>query len=288
MNKLLVRFVATGAVALSVGAPAALADSASIGTTGPGSHNQIFSSNRNSFSSVMVNRVNSGNVNNQSASTGGEGIFGNTAVWGAGVSSGSAANWNSGQNNVFISNNDNGGNWVGLGKGGGNTTIFLTGPHSSNQIRTDNSSRVSETTVNTVNAQNFSNQAARSGSVTVAGNTLVSGAGGSGNAVNENSGVNNVQIDNSSAMPAGFVGDNGGGSATIGITGPHSNNQIFENSSQSFNSKTINSVSAQNFNQQSASTGNVKIANNTVASGANGSGSATNSNMAQNNVGISN
>lgn len=289
MNKLLVRMVASGAVALSMGAPAVLADSASIGTTGPGSNNQIFTSNLNSLCNSVLNRVNTGNFNSQSATSGNVGIFGNTAVWGSGGSSGQAANWNSGTNNVFISNSGNSGSLSGMGSGGaGNATIFLTGPHSNNQIFETSSNRVSLSTVNNVNAQNFSNQTARSGGVTIAGNTLVSGVGGSGNAVNENSAANNVQIENSGTNPGSVMLGGSGGSAGIGLTGPHSNNQIFENNQASFNSQTVNSVNAQNFNQQSASTGNVKIVGNTVVSGAGSSGSAGNSNMATNNVGISN
>lgn len=287
MNKLFVRLVATGAVFAGLGAPAVMADSATIGVTGPGSTNVITSSNLNSFMQRTRNQVDTSNWNFQTARSGNVLVAGNTKVSGNGLGSGNAANWNAGVNNVSIDNSGGGGaNW-GAGGGGRDGSIFLTGPGSFNKIGSNDSNRVNDTTVNNVNANNYSSQTARSGDVKVVGNTVVEGVGGSGNAVNENEGVNTVNIDNQGNATPGWM-TSGGGSANIGVTGPFSNNQIRGNDSSRFNQTTVNDVNATNVNHQTATTGNVTIAGNTVVSGVGGSGSAFNSNMGQNDVGIGN
>jgi hypothetical protein len=290
MNKLFVRLVASGAVAASMGATA-LASSASIDTTGPGSTNLITSSNRNSFSSNLRNRVDTGNWNYQNAKTGNVRADCNTKVYGFGGGSGNANNYNNGNNWVAVSNSGNNGNWSWGNGGGGNreASIFLTGPKSFNEIsggnnRSDFRSNVS----NNVNAQNFSDQNARSGGVTISGNTVVSGVGGSGSATNYNMGVNTVQIDNQGNRTPGWLNGGNNGSAFISTTGPKSFNAIEGNNSNRVSENTTNNVNATNVNRQNATTGNVTITGNTVVRGVGGSGDASNYNSGMNDVGISN
>ena len=185
MHKYIVRLAVASAVALGFGATA-LADSGGIALTGPFSTNIISSSNRFSQNLFTRNFVNANNFNNQFARTGDVRIHGNTKVFGGG-GSGSAFNFNSGSNRVNIDNNQSGfmgGWWGGSGSGGG--SIFLTGPGSFNAIHGNNSVRLNSSIRNNVNTQNFNSQTARSGAVTVTGNTLVTGVGGSGNAQNFN------------------------------------------------------------------------------------------------------
>ena len=290
MHKLFVRLVACGLLAGSLGATA-LADGSGIELTGPGSTNVVTSSHFNSVFNRINNRVTVGNFNNQFAQTGGVFVHGNTIVHGSGLGSGSAFNFNSGSNDVFINNHSNGSMpwWGGSGSGGGGGTIFLTGPHSFNAISSNNSNRFSSTTTNNVRANNFSSQTARSGAVVVTGNTLVTGVGGSGNAANFNSGSNTVGISNSSPSWSGSWGSgSGGGGGFIGVTGPGSFNAIRNNSSNRFTQTTSNNVSAINSNRQTATTGPVVVSGNTVVSGVGGSGDATNWNSGMNDVNINN
>jgi hypothetical protein len=290
MSKLFVRLAASGAIAAGMAAgmgATALADGAGISTTGPGSTNVITSTTRNSVCEHTLNRVGVGNWNNQSARSGNVWVSGNTRVNGSGLGSGWASNSNWGQNDVSIANDGNG---VPDGFGGnsaGNASIYLTGPYSNNRISSNNSNRVANNTINNVSATNSNNQSAKSGQVVISGNTVVEGVGGSGDATNTNTGVNNVQIDNTSDTPT-FSDGSGGGNASIDTTGPGSNNQIKSNSSNTFSQNTTNNVSAQNSSQQTATTGNVIITGNTVVKGVGGSGNASNDNQAENDVGITN
>src|SRR6266567_4767822 len=117
MNKLFVRLVGSGAIAASMGATA-LASSASIDTTGPGSTNVITSSSHNLHSDNLRNRVDSGNWNYQTAKTGND--------------------WSRG----------NGGG----GNGNREASIFLTGPGSNNQISGLNRNEFRSSTNNNVRA----------------------------------------------------------------------------------------------------------------------------------------
>jgi hypothetical protein len=291
MNKLFVRLVGSGAIAASMGATA-LASSASIDTTGPGSTNVISSSNRNSFSSNLRNHVDTGNWNYQTAKTGNVRINCNTKVDGFGSGSGSASNYNNGNNWVAVNNSGNGGNWGngynGNGNGNGEASIFLTGPKSYNQISDSRSNSFRSNVNNNVNAQNYSTQNARSGAVTISGNTVVSGVGGSGSASNYNMGVNTVQIDNQGNRTPGWSMGGGDGNANVSTTGPWSYNAIRGNNSNRVSENTTNNVTANNFNHQTATTGSVTITGNTVVRGVGGSGDATNYNSGMNDVGISN
>lgn len=265
MNKLFVRLVASGAVAASMGATA-LASGASIDTTGPGSTNVITSGNRNSFSSNLRNHVDTGNWNYQTAKTGNVRVDCNTKVDGYGSGSGSASNYNNGNNWVAVNNSGNGGNWGNGYNGNGNreASIYLTGPKSYNQISDNHRNDFRSNVNNNVNAQNYSTQNARSGAVTISGNTVVSGVGGSGNASNYNMGVNTVQIDNQGNRTPGWSTGGSGGNAYVSTTGPWSYNAIRDNNSNRVSENTTNNVNATNFNRQNATTGNVTITGNTV------------------------
>lgn len=289
MQKLFVRLVASGLLAGSLGATA-LADGSGIELTGPGSTNVVTSSNFNLNLFRLNNRVALGNFNNQFAQTGDVFVHGNTLVHGSGLGSGSATNFNRGNNLVEIDNSGSGfmpfSSW-GSGSGGGGT-IFLTGPHSFNSISHNNLNLVSSNINNNVRANNFSTQTARSGAVVVTGNTLVTGVGGSGNAANFNSGTNTVGISNSQPTWSGNWGSGSGGSGFIGVTGPGSFNAIRNNSANILSQNTTNNVTATNSNRQTATSGRVVISGNTVVSGVGGSGDATNWNTGQNEVNLNN
>jgi hypothetical protein len=288
MNKLFAR-LATGATLVASLGGTALADSASIELTGPGSTNIIDVRSSDFLGFATTNRVHANNWNWQQAHSGDVRIRHNTKVWGDGGSSGDAWNSNSGQNWVNINNDC--GNWWGGGtmaRGSQNASIFLTGPHSFNRISAVDNNRFTQTTRNQVNTSNFSNQTARSGNVTITGNTVVTGVGGSGSAANENVGTNDVSISNSAAMPTWQPSDGSGGSASISTTGPHSNNQIRLADASNTTITTTNTVSATNFSHQTATSGNVTISGNTVVSGVGGSGDAFNTNTGTNSVDISN
>jgi len=293
MQKFMIRLAMASAVALGFGATA-LADGSgrsSIELTGPFSTNIISSSS--SFLQRLNTRnfVNAQNFNHQFARSGDVRVFGNTLVLGSGLGSGNAINVNSGRNNINIDNNQGGSMWWwgGSGSGSGGGSIFLTGPGSFNAIHGNNSLRFTSNISNRVNAQNFSTQTARSGNVTVTGNTLVTGVGGSGNAENFNQGSNEVNISNEQGGLSGLnFGSGSGGGGSIAVTGPGSFNAISHNNRTSVSQTISNNVNAQNFNRQTAQSGNVTISGNTVVSGVGGSGDATNWNSGMNDVGISN
>jgi hypothetical protein len=289
MNKLIfVRLAVGGALAASLGATTALADSGSINTTGPGSTNVVTSSSGNWYNQNTRNNAVVGNYSNQRANTGGVGVNCNTKVDGGGYGSGNAYNTNNGQNTVNISNDggampNNGGGYGGSNNG----SLYLTGPYSTNRISSNNTNQFNSSTTNDVSTANYNNQQASSGGVYVTGNTVVTGVGGSGNAGNSNSGTNNVNIENSTPTSTGS-GIGGGNSAGIAITGPGSYNSTQFNNSSSTNYKTVNNVAATNSNTQAAQSGPVSISGNTVVEGVGGSGSAYNSNTAENDVGLNN
>jgi hypothetical protein len=288
MNKLLVRLVASGLMTVTLGAGAALADNnASIELTGPDSTNIVSGHNFSSFNQSVWNNVWANNWNHQWASSGSVRVCCNTKVWGGGLGSGNASNFNSGVNNINIWNSGAGMVPFRFGGSGGGGTIFLTGPDSFNKIATGNHQSFNSTVRNNVSATNFNSQSARSGNVTITGNTLVTAVGGSGNASNFNQAANNVGISNSQPT---FIAGNWGptGHAVISTTGPGSFNSILGNNSTRVNLLTSNNVNTSNVNNQTAQSGSVTISHNTVVSGVGGSGDATNENSASNGVDIQN
>ena len=166
-----------------------------IGTTGPDSFNRISLGSSNRVTNNTTNDVRSINSNSQNAVSGGVRISGNTVVRDVG-GSGNAFNVNSGTNTVDISNQGMGNNWVGGSGGDTNARIGITGPDSTNIIRSNNNNSFSQRTVNDVSSANFNQQSARSGNVVITGNTVVEGVGGSGSAANFNSGSNDTGISN--------------------------------------------------------------------------------------------
>jgi hypothetical protein len=170
----------------------------SIFLTGPRSFNAILGGNNsNRFNETTINDVRANNFSNQSARSGAVNITGNTLVEGVG-GSGNATNVNSGVNRVNLDNQSSfpsWGSWSG-NNGGSNGSIAVTGPGSFNAISGRNSNSVNLRTINDVNATNSNRQTATTGNVTISGNTVVRGVGGSGDATNWNSGQNDVGINN--------------------------------------------------------------------------------------------
>jgi hypothetical protein len=164
-------------------------------TTGPNSSNRIIENNSNQININTFNAVHSLNDNSQSATSGDVRISGNTIANG-GSGSGEATNMNSGSNVVDITNHPSGIGLIVGSSSGNNADMAVTGPDSTNIIRTTDAHSFTQNTANNVSSTNLNNQTARSGDVIVSGNTIAEGFGGSGDASNINSGTNDSQISN--------------------------------------------------------------------------------------------
>lgn len=277
MNKLFVRLAASGTIALSMGAPA-LAGTAMIGTTGPDSTNTITSNSRSDWYQAAHNWAEFSNWNSQQAHTGDVSGSHNTWLASLGGGGGSASNDNTTMNNLIVHNPGAAHATSEGGSGNHQATIHLTGPSSTNSIRLDNGSHNSSVASNHVQAQNLSQQAARTGEVELSHNTNAGGNGGSGDAVNQNDTSNNVAIHNMSAGSQGQMSTGGSNTASISLTGPDSTNQIKFNDHHSTSQATQNVVSTTNASSQSASSGDVTLSHNTVAGGASSGDAYNNSN----------
>lgn len=196
MKKQLIRLGAASTVAgLILGAAAvAGASSASIGTTGPNSHNEVEWQNRLELRLNNHNDLHLTNNNPQTARTGSAEVEHNTI--GGDATSGDASNESSLEANVSI-NNSNGGFGELFENGMGNDTanINLTGPNSHNEVEFHNQANVNVTNDNHVNVTNNNTQNATSGSAEVSGNTE-GGSATSGNASNTSYSSFSVDITN--------------------------------------------------------------------------------------------
>jgi len=166
---------------------------AAIDTTGPDSFNRIDIRDNNTTRNTTTNNVQSLNTNFQTANSGDVRTSHNTIAEG-GSGSGNAYNENSGSNTVSIHNAPStGGQSMGTVH---DASIGTTGPDSYNDIRFVSNNSNTQTTTNNVTSANVNNQSANSGSVSASGNTVVNGMGGSGDAMNVNSGSNHTVVSN--------------------------------------------------------------------------------------------
>jgi len=204
----------------------------SIGLTGPHSTNIIRNSSSNSYNSSNNNTVSVNNNNSQSANSGRSSNDGNT-IAGFGGGSGNAVNANHttthlGLLNATSGRAGNGGHAGGVSMG----SIYLTGPHSTNLVSSNQSSSTNVSNNNNVGVNNNSAQNASSGSSSSDGNTI-GGGGSTGNAGNSNATATSLMLGNVTTLPTRTSTYGAGG--FIGLTGPHSTNIVDSSSSNSTN-----------------------------------------------------
>jgi hypothetical protein len=307
MKKLIARGATLAVVAVTAlcGTPAAFAQGSSsatvmISNTGPNSNNTVAINNTNTCTVTNTNPVTINASSNQQASTGNVNVSGNTtagsswgqwdpdawaaqgytydqwyaalsahlgeiqANWGkqkpGTISSGNASNSNSVNASVAIAN-----------KGcspDGTAPVNPDGPTPSNpQVLGDATARGGSTGTGSGTASNvlgISNPHATGGA----------GAGGSS--------------PNTPGIPGAPVSPSAGGcSASIGTTGPSSNNQIACNSTVTNNTTNNNMVTGTSSNSQGAGSGSVNESSNTTTGGG-GSGDSSNQNNSDFSFSVSN
>ena len=170
-------------------------------------------------------------------------------------------------------------------------TTGLTGADSNQQVRLNNSTRVTSTNNNGVGVANFSAQGAASGDVSARKNTSLSGNVGSGAATNANGTQTGVVVTNG-GLGAGMTawagaGSGAGDSVSFSTTGADSNNQVTIDNTKSIQTTNNNNVQVLNENIQSAQSGSVSADKNTTVGGLT-SGPASNSNSTVTTATISN
>jgi hypothetical protein len=191
MRKLL-RIAAASAVSVSLTTGLAAAQSGSIDTTGPNSHNTVTVKSENKFRQTNNNHVSAHVSNDQHAYSGDAKVRNNTNAGDA--TTGSASNDNSTSLSASVSNStpDIGGF---MGGGGASASMSTTGPNSTNRINVSSENNVSITNNNKVYVSNTSDQHASSGDATVQNNTN-GGSATTGDASNTNSTTIDLSVSN--------------------------------------------------------------------------------------------
>ena len=167
--------------------------------------------------------------------------------------------------------------------------IGTTGPWSNNQITSTLSNNAVLTNNNNLGVANNNTQHAYSGDAKVFYNTTAGGAA-TGSVSNFNQQNVSASVSNNSGVGAGLAGwGAAGGSsvASINLTGPQSNNQIFDTQTNNLVVTNNNNLSVTNNNSQSASSGDAKVFGNTTGGSAI-TGNASNSNTSSVNLNVSN
>ncbi len=254
----------------------------SINFTGPHSTNIISSFFNRNVRVTNTNNVGVNNFNSQFAMSGNANVSDNT--FGGNAITGNASNRNNTNTNVAISNG--GSNFSNFGGfSGGSNSIGVTGPHSTNIITASQQSSVRQTNTNNVSVNNNNSQSATTGNANVSDNTF-GGSAVTGNASNSNTTSTNVAVTNSGSNFSGGSSF-GGGSNSIGVTGPGSFNSISSSNRNSFSTTNTNNVSVNNSSSQSARSGNANVSDNTFGGSA-VTGWASNSNQVATTVDLHN
>lgn len=170
MKRRLLRFVAAAVTALSLTTGVAAANSGSIDTTGPDSHNAVEFKNRHELRVKNNNNATVANSNPQTATTGDAKVRRNTT--GGDAETGEAAN----DSLLSVSatlDNSSGTDCACNGSHNGDDegTIDNTGPDSFNEIVFDNKSEVKIENNNNITVSNSNTQTATSGDARVTRNT---------------------------------------------------------------------------------------------------------------------
>jgi len=171
------------------------ATSGNIGTTGPGSTNEVKSKSKTSLHVNNNNDIKLSNKSQQNASTGKAEVRGNTT--GGSATSGDGANDNTVNATVEVDNSQTAGALSGVGSGGDNNTgtITNTGPDSTNKVISENKVKIKVDNTNDIHVYNTSDQVAKSGSAEVEHNTT-GGDATSGSATNTSSASFTVRVTN--------------------------------------------------------------------------------------------
>jgi hypothetical protein len=165
-----------------------------IWVTGPGSTNKIVKSSSNEYNASNRNNVNVNNSNDQVARSGDATSYDST-IGGGDVSTGDASNSNHTRNNVDITNRVSRPASSSSNQGGSGGFIGITGPGSTNVIRSTSDSSTNISNRNKVNVNNDNTQAAVSGDATSAVQTI-GGDPSTGNVHNKNHTKSVVSVDN--------------------------------------------------------------------------------------------
>lgn len=166
-------------------------------------------------------------------------------------------------------------------------SIDTTGPDSHNTASFDETNKTDVKNNNDLMLRNNANQSSYTGDATAKHNTTA-GDATSGDASNTNHVGANVSVDNSgsSSMAAATTGS-GSSSADISNTGPDSTNKVTVKTENSVKVTNNNNVCVDNNVSQHASSGDVKVSDNTTGGNAT-SGSASNSSTSDFTLAITN
>jgi hypothetical protein len=191
MRKLL-RLAAATAVSASLTTGLAAAQSGSIDTTGPNSHNTVTVRSSNKFRQTNNNRVSAHVSNDQHAYSGDAKVKNNTNAGDA--TSGTASNDNSTSISASVSNSSP--DLSGVMSGGeASADMSTTGPNSYNKINVTSDNSVRITNNNNVRVSTTNDQHASSGDATVQNNTN-GGSATTGDASNTNSTTIDLSVSN--------------------------------------------------------------------------------------------
>jgi hypothetical protein len=177
---------------------------------------------------------------------------------------------------------------VGMGVAAADSaSIDTTGPHSRNNVDIDNNNQATLDNNNRLRVNNDVDQHASSGDARVSNNTN-GGSAQSGDATNDNSLDTSVSVSNGNGGGnwSDFFGS-GGTDASIGTTGPNSNNRIDVDNRNTLRITNTNNVNVRNDVDQRATSGDARVSNNTFGGDAT-SGDASNTNSTTTSVDISN
>ena len=191
---------AVGAGVLSLGLVVGLAGFAgaatgTIGTTGPGSDNEISNESRTELDIDNDNDVRFNNKNHQYASSGDAEVKGNTT--GGDATTGDSENDNSVDATIEIDNSQSAGAFDGVGSGGGSVSASIenTGPKSDNTVKSENKVDIDVNNDNNIHVYNTNDQVAKSGDAEVRYNTT-GGDATSGSVTNTSSSTFTVRVTN--------------------------------------------------------------------------------------------
>lgn len=166
-------------------------------------------------------------------------------------------------------------------------TVSDTGSHSNQTTTIKNTNKSSVDNDNHVMVGNLNSQGAESGRVDARDNTTVSGAVGSGDAMNSNSSSTTVAVTNGGSGTGAVFGGPANDSVSYDTTGSHSNQTTTITNENTMTVNNDNHVGIMNLNMQRAQSGNVSVSDNTTVGGVS-SGDASNSNTTTTSVSIHN
>ena len=170
--------------------------------------------------------------------------------------------------------------------GASSGSIGTTGPGSVNWSQFNNNLNYSHQNHNSAHVANINNQWTATGSANVSGNTN-GGSATTGNASTSNNTSTTLNVSNSGSGAGAWVMAPVSDNASIGTTGPNSNNWVQFNNNANVNTVNNNCVAVTNNNNQASSTGSANVSGNTNGGSAT-TGSASASNSTSTSINITN